>query len=184
MNDPDTRPDPLGVAATKRAERALVVLFALVCFIPTWIIGARWSAEAMGKAPVVVREVPKHRPPVLRFSERDGGGLVEAYRVSLQMFERAGYDVAVDAECVSACVLIFAVFPTERVCVTPKARLGMHLVQALTPRGPRPDRKLTTLFMSGLPRWLQEETAKLGPLQLKPKFVEYDALKEHVRTCG
>jgi hypothetical protein len=67
--------------------------------------------------------VPASADIVIR---RDPGGAVSHYLQQAALIRDRGERIVVDGPCFSACTLILAVVPRERVCVTPRAVLGYH----------------------------------------------------------
>jgi hypothetical protein len=57
---------------------------------------------------------------------RDPGGQIGHYLHAAERIRDSGERVIVDGSCLSACTLLLAVVPRERVCVTERAVLGYH----------------------------------------------------------
>ncbi|HZP76341.1 MAG TPA: hypothetical protein VFB45_09390 [Pseudolabrys sp.] len=60
-----------------------------------------------------------------RISE-DRGGQIGHYLQTLSAVRNSGERVVIDGNCLSACTLVLGIVPRDRVCVTPRARLGFH----------------------------------------------------------
>jgi hypothetical protein len=58
---------------------------------------------------------------------RDTGGVVDEYKAKYAAIRDRGGRVIIDGACDSACTLVFGFVPLNRVCVTPRARLGFHM---------------------------------------------------------
>lgn len=56
----------------------------------------------------------------------DGGGRIEEYVARFTRARDAGERIVVDGQCLSACTLVLALLPRERICVTPNASFGFH----------------------------------------------------------
>src|SRR5262245_11285022 len=56
----------------------------------------------------------------------DNGGQIGAYVERLVALRESGQPVVIDGNCLSACTLVLGILPPERICVTPRARLGFH----------------------------------------------------------
>ncbi|HTV38128.1 MAG TPA: hypothetical protein VMF12_16990 [Xanthobacteraceae bacterium] len=56
----------------------------------------------------------------------DPGGEVAAYVQRFHQIRDSGQRVVVDGACLSACTLLTAIIPHDRICVTPRAMLGFH----------------------------------------------------------
>jgi len=57
---------------------------------------------------------------------RDHGGLVEEYKAKYARMRDRVERVVIDGICNSACTLVLGIVPLNRICVTPRARLGFH----------------------------------------------------------
>jgi len=63
------------------------------------------------------------------FAERisdDAGGLIDTYVQKFTRVRDSGERIEVDGQCLSACTLLLALVPRERICVTPNAVFGFH----------------------------------------------------------
>jgi hypothetical protein len=58
---------------------------------------------------------------------RDYGGFVDEYKTKYAAIRDRGERVIIDGVCDSACTLVLGIVPLNRVCVTPRARLGFHM---------------------------------------------------------
>ena len=56
----------------------------------------------------------------------DMGGPIGEYLLMFAAMRDSGERVMIDGSCFSACTLVTALIPTDRVCVTERARLGFH----------------------------------------------------------
>lgn len=57
---------------------------------------------------------------------RDHGGLVDVYKARYAKIRDRGERVIIDGICNSACTLVLGIVPLNRICVTPRASLGVH----------------------------------------------------------
>jgi hypothetical protein len=57
---------------------------------------------------------------------RDHGGLVETYKARYYRLRDRGERVVIDGICNSACTLVLGIVPLNRICVTPRASIGVH----------------------------------------------------------
>jgi len=57
---------------------------------------------------------------------RDHGGHVDAYKERFERLRMKGERVVIDGICNSACTLVLGIVPLNRICVTPRASLGVH----------------------------------------------------------
>src|ERR1051325_11696835 len=58
--------------------------------------------------------------------QRDFGGQIGPYLYKFAMVRESGQRVVIDGDCLSACTLVLAVVPPDRICITPRATLGFH----------------------------------------------------------
>jgi hypothetical protein len=63
--------------------------------------------------------------------EASPGGDVLAYLEFFAVVEKSGQRVVLDGPCFSACTLVLAAIPHDRICVTQRAVLGFHAAQLL-----------------------------------------------------
>jgi hypothetical protein len=92
---------------------------------------------------------------------RDYGGFIDEYKAKYAAIRDRGERVIIDGACDSACTLVLGIVPINRVCVTPRARLGFHMAyyeQVATDGRKVLDTKGTEDVMSYYPdavkRWL------------------------------
>jgi hypothetical protein len=57
---------------------------------------------------------------------RDHGGRVDAYKAKFEKLRARRERVVIDGICNSACTLVFGIVPLNRICVTPRASIGVH----------------------------------------------------------
>jgi hypothetical protein len=57
---------------------------------------------------------------------RDHGGYVEEYKEKYKRIRASGERVVIDGICNSACTLVFGIVPMNKICVTPRASIGLH----------------------------------------------------------
>jgi len=60
----------------------------------------------------------------------DAGGPVGGYMQRYGLIRDSGEDVVVDGSCLSACTLVLALVPRERICLTRNAVFGFHAAVA------------------------------------------------------
>jgi hypothetical protein len=56
----------------------------------------------------------------------DSGGLIDTYVQKFTRIRDSGERIVVDGQCLSACTLVLALVPRDRICVTPNAVFGFH----------------------------------------------------------
>jgi hypothetical protein len=57
---------------------------------------------------------------------RDHGGRVDAYKARFEKLRQRGERVIIDGICNSACTLVLGIVPLNKICVTPRAIIGVH----------------------------------------------------------
>ena len=78
------------------------------------LLGAVLAALTASTAPAGVR------------IKADPGGQIGPYLEELEQLRGSGERVIIDGPCLSACTMVLGVIPRNRICVTPRARLGFH----------------------------------------------------------
>jgi len=56
----------------------------------------------------------------------DRGGLLGEYLLKFATIRDSGKRIIIDGSCYSACTLVNALIPKQRICVTERAKLGFH----------------------------------------------------------
>lgn len=56
----------------------------------------------------------------------DRGGLLGEYLLKFAAIRDSGERIMIDGSCYSACTLVTALIPKQRICVTERAKLGFH----------------------------------------------------------
>lgn len=107
----------------------------------------------------------------------DPGGRIGEYMDKYRTVSNSGERVIIDGLCASACTIVLGAVSPDRICVTPRARLGFHAAwdygengQAVT--NPLATRVLYELYPGNIRRWI---TAR-GGLKSKMIFIHGKAL--------
>lgn len=115
----------------------------------------------------------------------DPGGEVSAYLHKYQQIRASGQHVVIDGACLSACTLLTAVIPRDRVCVTARAMLGFHAASYYddASRSLVPTRAGSRLVMSLYPRDIRRWINRHGGLT--PHLIQLRGreLASMYRTC-
>ncbi len=128
-------------------------------------------------------------PHSLIISGYDPGGDVSTYLTWLDRFAKTGVPVVLDGACVSACTFVVAMFDPDKICVTPRASLGIHQASTQNAKGQEeadPDvTKLlqVTFYPPWLQKWITDYETTTGKISLEVVYVRYDELSKHYRTC-
>src|SRR5262249_8394798 len=113
-------------AIMRKLERTGVILlvFIAACLAASWAYGPRSPS-----APWPFRTA---QAQTLRITF-DGGGRISDYIERYSALRLSGGRVVVDGLCISACTIVTALMPAERVCVTPYAQLAFHSAARVNP---------------------------------------------------
>src|SRR5580704_9832084 len=140
----------------------------------------RASAAVIGAVIVVVAASPSLAP--VRITS-DPGGQIGPYMAKLEALRSSGQSVIIDGPCLSACTMVLGVIPRDRLCVTPRARLGFHAAwrleagrQVTSPDG-------TELLMSAYPQPVRDWIARRGGLSLRLMYLTGNELASMYPVC-
>src|SRR5216683_5358902 len=136
------------------------------------LLGAALAASAVSHASAAVR------------IKADPGGQIGPYLENLVALRGSGERVIIDGPCLSACTMLLGVIPRERICVTPRARLGFHAAwhpsgngQAVT------SREATRLLMDIYPEEVRSWIARRGGLSPRMMYLSGRELTAMYQTC-
>ena len=114
----------------------------------------------------------------------DDGGRIKEY---LETYERVGYSgdkVEIAGNCLSACTLVLAFVPPERICVTKRAVLGFHAAWRPGNRGkPEYSAEGTQLLLDKYPAAINQLINERGGLKAKMFFVHGPTLRSMFQLC-
>ena len=114
----------------------------------------------------------------------DQGGQIGPYLDTFAMVNRSGDKVIIDGPCLSACTMVLGMVPRDRICVTPRARLGFHAAWNPGENG-RPvtsnagTRALWDVYPSRVRSWL----LKRGGLKPRMVYLHGRELASMYTTC-
>jgi hypothetical protein len=140
--------------------------------IATVLVGVAMAALAVTTAQSTVRIVS------------DPGGQIGPYLENLQALRASGERVVIDGPCLSACTMVLGVIPHERICVTPRAKLGFHA--AWNPGGngrPVMSRAATQLLMDIYPERVRSWIKERGGLSPKMMYLTGRELAAMYHPC-
>jgi hypothetical protein len=115
----------------------------------------------------------------------DFGGQIGRYLVHYTALRDAGERVVIDGACMSACTLVLGVIPRDRICVTPRARLGFHA--AWRPgQGTRMVSAAdgTQLLMETYPQEIRDWITQRGGLSPQVKYLSGRELAAMYQNCN
>jgi hypothetical protein len=89
----------------------------------------------------------------------DRGGMIGNYLNKFQRLRSSGESVIIDGLCASACTLVLGAVPRDKICVTPRARLGFHAaydfgVNGRTITNPEATEMLYSAYPTSVRRWI------------------------------
>jgi hypothetical protein len=115
----------------------------------------------------------------------DAGGQIGPYLENLVALRGSGERVIIDGPCLSACTMVLGVIPRERICVTPRARLGFHAAWHPGDNGrPIPSRAATRLLMEIYPEHVRSWIARRGGLSPRMMYLSGRELAAMYQTCN
>jgi hypothetical protein len=98
----------------------------------------------------------------------DAGGLINTYVQRFNRMRDSGERIVVDGRCLSACTLVLAFVPRERICVTPNAVFGFHSAWSYDAQGGEAlNREATQSLWNMYPERIREWVRANGGLHQK-----------------
>jgi hypothetical protein len=114
----------------------------------------------------------------------DGGGQIGTYLTKFQHLRSSGESVIIDGLCASACTIVLATVPHDKICVTSRATLGFHAAFDEGINGREiTNREATTFLYSMYPRPLRRWIAARGGLTPQMIFLRGKELQAMYQPC-
>src|SRR5436305_10223288 len=114
----------------------------------------------------------------------DPGGQIGPYLENLAALKNSGERVIIDGPCLSACTMVLGVIPYERLCVTPRARLGFHAAWHPGENGNKVmSRAATQLLMEIYPERVRSWIKDRGGLSPRMMYLSGRELAAMYQTC-
>ena len=135
------------------------------------VLGAALAASTASTASALVR------------IKDDPGGQIGPYLEALVALRGSGEKVAIDGACLSACTMVLGVIPRDRICVTPRARLGFHAAWHPTQNGIVTSRAATKLLMDIYPEHVRSWIKSQGGLSRRLLVLSGPELAAMYPTC-
>jgi hypothetical protein len=115
---------------------------------------------------------------------RDHGGQIGRYVDRYEQLRASGQTIIIDGLCASACTIILATIPRDKICVTPNANLGFHAAWDLGSHGrssanPEATRTLYSMYPPQVRHWI----ASQGGLTPRMIFLRGRQLEAMYRPC-
>ena len=115
----------------------------------------------------------------------DRGGQIGAYLQTFTNVRDSGERVVIDGNCLSACTILLGIVPRERVCATPRARLGFHAAWMPDETGRPVTSPLGTQALWNIyPAHVRRLINRRGGLSRKMIYVQGRELARLVQPCG
>lgn len=113
----------------------------------------------------------------------DMGGEIGPYMQALIKIRDSGENVVIDGDCFSACTLITAIIPANRICVTPRARLGFHAAKADQSGRRTRSPEITRLMWEMYPMHIRHWLSKNGGLGARTLILSGAELRAFYQPC-
>ncbi|OAF02967.1 hypothetical protein AYJ54_25555 [Bradyrhizobium centrolobii] len=114
----------------------------------------------------------------------DRGGRIDSYLDSYEELSASGQRVMIDGLCASACTIVLAAIPRDKICVTSKANLAFHAAWEFGAHGrsitsPEATRMLFAMYPVQVRHWI----ARHGGLTPRTIFLQGKQLQAMYRSC-
>lgn len=110
----------------------------------------------------------------------DPGGEISTYAMWWKRIAATGDTVRVNGACVSACSFMLGMVPASHVCVTPRAKFGIHLASI----NDRPNRRLTRQVQRQYyPAWVNAWIKTQPKLTAELTWLDPRVFRAHFKTC-
>src|SRR5712664_40811 len=114
----------------------------------------------------------------------DRGGRIGAYMDKYQGLRSSGETVVIDGFCASACTIILAAVPHDKICVTSYANLGFHAAWDFGPKGRTiTNREATQMLYSMYPSPIRRWIAQRGGLTSQMIYLRGKQLARMYKPC-
>ncbi len=114
----------------------------------------------------------------------DRGGRIDSYLDSYQELGASGTMVMIDGLCASACTIVLAAIPRDRICVTSKANLAFHAAWDFGVHGRAiMDLEATRMLFAMYPVQVRRWIARHGGLTPRTIFLRGKPLLTMYRPC-
>jgi len=115
----------------------------------------------------------------------DGGGEVGSYLYKFALIRQSGERVVIDGPCLSACTLLLAVIPRNRICATERANLGFHVARYVSDSGRlvmtnEGTRRVMAIYPPAVQRWIKSK----GGLNHHMIYMNGNELAAYVPRCS
>ena len=116
--------------------------------------------------------------------KEDAGGQIGPYIEKMTALRASGERVIIDGPCLSACTIVLGTIPRNRICVTPRARLGFHAAWRPGDNGePITSKGATKTLMNIYPPHVRGWIARRGGLSSRMIYLSGRELAAMYQTC-
>jgi hypothetical protein len=114
----------------------------------------------------------------------DRGGLIERYLDSYEELGTSGQTVMIDGLCASACTIVLAAIPRDKICVTSRANLAFHAAWEFgAHRRPITNLEATRMLFAMYPVQVRRWIARHGGLTPRTIVLRGEQLQAMYRSC-
>jgi hypothetical protein len=114
----------------------------------------------------------------------DLGGQIGHYLDRYASIRSSGQKVVIDGSCVSACTLVLGSVPSDRICITSRAKLGFHAAWRPTGKtGQVTDAEATKLLMDNYPAPVRNWISQRGGLTPRMIYLSGSELAAMYQPC-
>jgi hypothetical protein len=129
--------------------------------------------------------------PVINVVRDDMGGLIGTYEAKYASWAQRGDHIIIDGDCASACTTLVGILSPGHVCVTPRARFGLHLGRysmlkwqgrdVYVDASPDIQARFNEKYYNEphMKKWLEAH----GPLTTEPQWMTFEELSEIYQKC-
>jgi hypothetical protein len=115
----------------------------------------------------------------------DPGGRIVTYMRKFAGLRESGERVIIDGTCASACTIVLGAVPRERICITPRARLGFHAAWEFGQAGRPVTNPMATQFLLAMyPPSVRSWIRRRGGLNGKMIYLGGRELAAMYPRCG
>jgi hypothetical protein len=140
-----------------------------------------WRAIVLGASMTLACVAPALATVLIR---DDSGGPVGGYMQRYAAIRDSGEDVVIDGQCLSACTLVLALVPRERICLTRQAVFGFHAAMAQQEwRYPGAANAATRVLWELYPEPVRKLIAERGGLSERMIYLGANELAKSFSLC-
>lgn len=152
------------------------ILLAVLYFAPLLAAGILAYREAAASIAA---------PPGTYVIADDDGGYIDVYADRFRTIAKTHERIMIDGECASSCTLVLSYVALDRICVTPRARLGFHKPTEEDDEGnwvssPGGVKEVMALYPPKVRSWIERH----GGLTEEMIYLRDSELKTILKSCA